>query len=816
TYGRFQYIPSKNAFIAVNRTNQNVYIYKLTAGAPAPPPADTTPPTVSLTAPAAGATVSGTVTLTATATDNVGVTSVQFTVDGVNAGAADTTAPYSVAWNTTTVTNGTHTLAAVARDAAGNTRTATAVTVTVSNATADTTPPTVALTAPAAGSTVSGTVTLTATATDNVGVASVQFTVDGVNAGAADTTAPYSVAWDTTTAANGTHTLAAIARDAAGNTRTATAVTVTVSNSTADTTRPKVSITAPTAGSTVSGIVTVTATATDNVGVASVRFRVDGKNVGTLDTAAPYTYEWDTRTVVNGTHRLAAVARDAAGNTRTSKAVTVTVSNTTADTTPPTVSVTAPAAGATVSGTVTVTATATDNVGVASVQFTVDGVNVAADTTAPYSVVWDTTTVANGTHTLAATARDAAGNSRTATAVTVTVSNVASGTSRRVTGTDAWCDIVNVARPGDEIVFAPGSYTQPCWIGAQGTASGWITLRSESEFDGQRATFAYAGSTANVLEILSSAAYLTLRGFAFGPTQDAVDAIRIRGGHDLVIERNVFTAIGGVSVAANDASTERLTLRDNVFRDLPTTAIYLGCHDGVACAATQLLVERNLIDGVTPTDGSVGYGVQIKLNSWGTVRDNTIYRPNGPGIMVYGSDRGDPASIVEGNYVEGSRTEGGIVVGGGPAIVRNNVLVGNAYGGVSAQNYGSRGLQQNVWIVHNTILGNADSGINVQAWNSGAGNVIAYNAILPLAGTAALRPSAPIGTVIGNVTCAIAEVCFVNGTTPPYDLWPQIGGPLVDAAGSGTEPWRPLDDFMGVPRTGAADVGAFERTSSGN
>src|SRR6185295_4986406 len=87
---------------------------------------DTTPPVVSMTAPAAGATVSGSaVTVSATATDNVGVAGVQFKVDGVNLGAEDTTS----------ATNGTHTVTAVARDAAGNTTTAASQSVTVSNTT---------------------------------------------------------------------------------------------------------------------------------------------------------------------------------------------------------------------------------------------------------------------------------------------------------------------------------------------------------------------------------------------------------------------------------------------------------------------------------------------------------------------------------------------------------------------------------------------------------------------------------------------------------------------------------------------------------
>jgi len=123
----------------------------------------------------------------------------------------------------------------------------------------------------------------------------------------------------------------------------------------------------------------------------------------------------------NGSHALTAVARDAAGNATTSAAVTVTVSN---DTTPPSVSITAPAGGATVSGAVSVTASASDNVGVAGVQFKLDGTNMGAEVTlSPYSASWNTLTTTNGSHTLTAVARDAAGNTATAAAVTVTVFN---------------------------------------------------------------------------------------------------------------------------------------------------------------------------------------------------------------------------------------------------------------------------------------------------------------------------------------------------------------------------------------------------------
>ncbi len=191
----------------------------------------------------------------------------------------------------------------------------------------DTTPPTVSITAPANGTKVLGVVAVTATASDNVSVANVQFELDGANVGAPDLAPPYAYSWDTTKSANGSHTLKAIATDGAGNSTTSAVVTVTVNNNAADKTPPAVSITAPAASATVSGTVNVTATASDNIGVASVQFQVDGVNAGALEGAAPYAFAWDTTKVANGIHKLDAIASDAAGNTTTSAIVSVTVNN---------------------------------------------------------------------------------------------------------------------------------------------------------------------------------------------------------------------------------------------------------------------------------------------------------------------------------------------------------------------------------------------------------------------------------------------------------------------------------------------------------
>ncbi|MBU6400542.1 MAG: fibronectin type III domain-containing protein, partial [Verrucomicrobia bacterium] len=103
-------------------------------GSSTPPPVTTTPPTVALTAPANNAAVSGsTVTVSATASDALGIASVQVQLDGTNLGAPLTVAPYSLTWDTTTAANGSHNLAAIATDTAGNQATATPVAILVNN-----------------------------------------------------------------------------------------------------------------------------------------------------------------------------------------------------------------------------------------------------------------------------------------------------------------------------------------------------------------------------------------------------------------------------------------------------------------------------------------------------------------------------------------------------------------------------------------------------------------------------------------------------------------------------------------------------------
>jgi beta-lactamase superfamily II metal-dependent hydrolase len=190
-----------------------------------------------------------------------------------------------------------------------------------------------------------------------------------------------------------------------------------------DTTPPATAITAPAAGSTVSGTVTVTASASDNVGVTRVEFYLDGALQFT-DTTAPYGWSWDTRTAANGVHSLASSAFDAAGNRGDSAPVTVTVSNV-ADVTPPSAPANLTATGGQKRITLQWTAS-TDNVGVTGYQ-----VWSATSASGPFTQI-DSTTGTSYTNTglprqatryYYVKAVDAAGNVSAA-------SNTASATTR--------------------------------------------------------------------------------------------------------------------------------------------------------------------------------------------------------------------------------------------------------------------------------------------------------------------------------------------------------------------------------------------------
>lgn len=280
----------------------------------------------------------------------------------------------------------------------------------------DTTPPSVFIGAPSDGSAVTGTVTIAVVADDDFGVQRVEF-YDGATLIGTSTRPPFSLSWASPTASNGTHSLTARAYDAAGNLTSSAPVTVVVDN---DHVLPQVSFVTPVSGALLEETVSIQVNASDDRGVTRVDLFVNGTLLQSM-TSPPYTVSWSTREVANGPYVLSALAYDAAGNTSVQSTVSVTVNN---DLYPPETTLTSPSSGATLTGTVTLQANASDNRQVTRVVFLWDGRYISEDTTAPYSVTWDTATVSNGSHTLTSWAFDGANQSTESSPVTVEVSNV--------------------------------------------------------------------------------------------------------------------------------------------------------------------------------------------------------------------------------------------------------------------------------------------------------------------------------------------------------------------------------------------------------
>lgn len=207
--------------------------------------------------------------------------------------------------------------------------------------------------------------------------------------------------------------------------------------------------------------------------------------------------------------------------------------------------------------------------------------------------------------------------------------------------------------------------------------------------------------------------HLVLRDLHLGPTPRGVHGIVLSGASHVLVLGCELADVGGLSIVET-MSARDVVLRDNRVRRARATALYFGCHGG-ECTIAGLVVEGNVIDGVEAPRGEIGYGLQVKLDSWAVVRGNLIRDTKGPGIMLYGARPPGPPCLVERNIVLGSRRSAGIVVGGGPAVVRGNVVAGHARAGIALEDYRRRGLLRGIEVTGNLVYGNRGGGITAPA-----------------------------------------------------------------------------------------------------
>ena len=277
---------------------------------------DITPPANVITDPAAGQTVSGMVNIRATATDGRGIDYVEFYINNTQV-STDTDYPYEFSWDTgNEIEDSEIALYAKTFDTSQNSAQTQPISVTIDNV--DNIYPTGTIMNPYAGQTVGGIVSIQVSATDNVGIGNVSFSVDGSSIGS-DNDYPYNYDWDTDGySENEDHIISVTISDLSNNEVQLQPIAVIVRNepgSNEDNEPPVVAMIYPVSGQTVNETVVVQVYANDNEGISTITLKIDNQ-VYSTDADAPFEFDWSTVEYANGSsHVLQAEAEDLSGNT---------------------------------------------------------------------------------------------------------------------------------------------------------------------------------------------------------------------------------------------------------------------------------------------------------------------------------------------------------------------------------------------------------------------------------------------------------------------------------------------------------------------
>lgn len=383
--------------------------------------------------------------------------------------------------------------------------------------------------------------------------------------------------------------------------------------------------------------------------------------------------------------------------------------------------------------------------------------------------------------------------------------------------------------PGDEVIFAPGTYpiaAPIAWTGI-GTESAPITLRAR---DGGEVVLELASGW--TVAQLADASWWVIDGITFRTADtipDSAYGLYVSNTDSVTIRNCEFGPTPSTSVVITGNTTALTFEHNHVHDSVGGSGVYIGCYDA-SCWAQDSVFANNWIHGIS---GDYQYGMVFQNGNQGnTIRDNVVYDISYGGIAVTSTEYGHP-NVVEGNAVWNTGDYGIGVFGA--AQVRNNlVFLAGQEGIYSANN--DRDTLENVAITHNTVADTNGFGIYLESWAGRANMVLANNVVSnPTgyglgAGKGSLDDTNYVST--NYVTGLVYRLELYAGTAAPYlpggggtdfvdpeawDFYPAKGSLLIGSADPSTSAYVPPTDFNGAPRDGdGPDVGAYEWDGDGN
>ena len=408
---------------------------------------DNESPNAFILKPFQGQSIEGNIDITVIASDNDSIANVKFFIDERLEAIRPSTSmvteedqfgnissyhAYIYTWNTELVDDGYHSIKVIVDDINGNSKIVSTRDIIVNNGIVyDTTPPTGTIVSPPAGLTVNGTIPVIVNATDNISVGEVAFSIDGVYQETV-ISFPFVYFWDTNSASEDSeHIISAIVIDSVGNETPLTPISVFVNNIIdPDIIPPIASIFYPVSGQTVSGIVDIEISTSDNDEISHVIFFIDG-NESYIDQEPPYIYSWDSGLESEDVeHTIAAASCDYFGNCTITSPITIIVDN--IDNVYPSGQILNPFPGQILEGNVTIQFSAYDNEGIENLVPYINGLPVDTVDSFPYNYIWDTTTEAEDSyHVISGIVSDSSDNIFYINPIVVYIDNFINARSRK-------------------------------------------------------------------------------------------------------------------------------------------------------------------------------------------------------------------------------------------------------------------------------------------------------------------------------------------------------------------------------------------------